>query len=96
MTIKDKEVIDNLFRKKNKLERNKSRIKNIPTIPTRILINVLEQKENSLIGNEFDFDDKESIDIISELLNALIMKDDVELDRVKEEIKNIKIMRRCK
>ena len=92
MTQKEKEKIDSLFGNKEKIERNLNRKKATNmTSPTQIIIRVGEKHENCYIGNDFVFQDTESTNLIFDLLNALLLKEEKELEEIKEEIGKIKV-----
>ena len=92
MTQKEKEKIDSLFGDKEKIERNLNRKKTTNmTSPTQIVIRVGEKHEDRYIGNDFVFQDTESMNLIFDLLNALLLKEEKELEEIKEEIGKIKI-----
>lgn len=90
MTKKEKEQIDTLFENKKKHERN-LKLENTNISPTKIIIRVMEKKENAYIGEDLNFDDRESIELILELVNALLLKEKKELEEVKRFIEKIKI-----
>ena len=93
MTQKEKEKIDTLFGDKEKIERNLNRKKATNmTSPTQIIIRVGEKHENCYIGNDFVFQDTESMDLIFDLLNALLLKEEKDLEKIKEKIEKIKIV----
>ena len=92
MTQKEKEKIDSLFGNKEKIERNLNRKKATNmTSPTQIIIRVGEKHEDRYIGNDFVFQDTESMNLIFDLLNALLLKEEKELEKIKEEIGKIKV-----
>ena len=80
MTQKEKEKIDTLFGDKEKM-----------TSQTQIIIRVGEKHEDRYIGNDFVFQDTESMNLIFDLLNALLLKEEKELEKIKEEIGKIKV-----
>ncbi|RRD39290.1 hypothetical protein EII29_07740 [Leptotrichia sp. OH3620_COT-345] len=92
MKQKEKDKIDILFNDKDKIERNLNRKKNTGiTSPTQIIIRVGEKHEDRYICDDFTFKDKKSINLIFDLLNALLLGEEKELQRIKEEIEKIKI-----
>ena len=91
MTQKEKEKIDSLFGDKEKIERNLNRKKATNMTSPTIIIRVGEKHEDRYIGNDFVFQDTESMNLIFDLLNALLLKEEKELEKIKEEIGKIKV-----
>ena len=90
MNTKDKEKLDEIFRLRKEKEK-KSRFKNSDMKPNYIQIYFGEKKENSYDVEELTFEDENDVFLILETVNAILLKDEKELNEIKEKIKKIKI-----
>ena len=90
MNTKDKEKLDEIFRLRKEKEK-KSRFKNSDMKPNHIQIYFGEKKENSYDVEELIFEDENDVFLILETVNAILLKDEKELNEIKEKIKKIKI-----
>lgn len=90
MNTKDKEKLDEIFRLRKEKEK-KSRFKNSNMKPNRIQIYFGEKEENSYDVEELIFEDENDVFLILETVNAILLKDEKELNEIKEKIKKIKI-----
>ena len=90
MNTKDKEKLDRIFRLRKEKEK-KSRFKNSNMKPNRIQMYFGEKEENSYDVEELIFEDENDVFLILETVNAILLKDEKELNEIKEKIKKIKI-----
>jgi len=90
MNTKDKEKLDEIFRLRKEKEK-KSRFKNSNMKPNRIQMYFGEKEENSYDVEELIFEDENDVFLILETVNAILLKDEKELNEIKEKIKKIKI-----
>lgn len=90
MNTKDKEKLDEIFRLRKEKEK-KSRFKNSNMKPNRIQMYFGEKEENSYDVEELTFEDENDVFLILETVNAILLKDEKELNEIKEKIKKIKI-----
>jgi len=91
MNTKDKEKLDEIFRLRKEKEK-KSRFKNSNMKPNRIQMYFGEKEENSYDVEELIFEDENDVFLILETVNAILLKDEKELNEIKEKIKKIKIV----
>ena len=91
MNTKDKEKLDEIFRLRKEKEK-KSRFKNSNMKPNHIQIYFGEKKENSYNVEELTFEDENDVFLILETVNAILLKDEKELNEIKEKIKKNKIL----
>ena len=90
MNTKDKEKLDEIFRLRKEKEK-KSRFKNSNMKPNRIQMYFGEKEENSYDVEELIFEDENDVFLILETVNAILLKDEKELNEIKEKIRKIKI-----
>ena len=90
MNIRDKEKLDEIFRLRKEKER-KLRFKDSNIKPNVIKIYLGEKQENSYSVEELLFDDENDVFLILETINAILLKDEKELNEIKEKIKKIKV-----
>lgn len=90
MNTQDKEKLDEIFRLRKEKEK-KSRFKNSDMKPNRIQIYFGEKKENSYDVEELTFENENDVFLILETVNAILLKDEKELNEIKEKIRKIKI-----
>ena len=90
MNTQDKEKLDEIFRLRKEKEK-KSRFKNSNMKPNRIQIYFGEKKENSYDVEELTFENENDVFLILETVNAILLKDEKELNEIKEKIRKIKI-----
>ena len=90
MNTKDKEKLDEIFRLRKEKEK-KSRFKNSNMKPNRIQMYFGEKEENSYDVEELTFEDENDVFLILETVNAILLKDEKELNEIKEKIRKIKI-----
>lgn len=90
MNTRDKEKLDEIFRLRKEKEK-KLRFKNSNIKPNVIQIYFGEKQENSYSVEELLFDDENDVFLILETINAILLKDEKELNEIKEKIKKIKI-----
>ena len=75
-----------------KEKEKKSRFKNSNMKPNRIQMYFGEKEENSYDVEELIFEDENDVFLILETVNAILLKDEKELNEIKEKIKKIKIV----
>ena len=90
MNIRDKEKVDEIFRLRKEKER-KLRFKDSNIKPNVIQIYLGEKQENSYSVEELLFDNENDVFLILETINAILLKDEKELNEIKEKIKKIKV-----
>ena len=90
MNTQDEEKLDEIFRLRKEKEK-KSRFKNSNMKPNRIQIYFGEKKENSYDVEELIFENENDVFLILETINAILLKDEKELNEIKEKIRKIKI-----
>lgn len=90
MNIRDKEKLDEIFRLRKEKER-KLRFKDSNIKPNVIQIYLGEKQENSYSVEELLFDNENDVFLILETINAILLKDEKELNEIKEKIKKIKV-----
>ena len=90
MNTQDEEKLDEIFRLRKEKEK-KSRFKNSNMKPNRIQIYFGEKKENSYDVEELTFENENDVFLILETINAILLKDEKELNEIKEKIRKIKI-----
>jgi len=90
MNTQDKEKLDEIFRLRKEKEK-KSRFKNSDMKPNNIQIYFGEKKENSYDVEELTFENENDVFLILETVNAILLKDEKELNEIKEKIRKIKI-----
>jgi hypothetical protein len=90
MNTQDKEKLDEIFRLRKEKEK-KSRFKNSNMKPNRIQMYFGEKEENSYDVEELIFEDENDVFLILETVNAILLKDEKELNEIKEKIRKIKI-----
>ena len=90
MNTQDKEKLDEIFRLRKEKER-KLRFKDSNIKPNVIQIYLGEKQENSYSVEELLFDNENDVFLILETINAILLKDEKELNEIKEKIKKIKV-----
>ena len=90
MNTQDKEKLDEIFRLRKEKER-KLKFKDSNIKPNAIQIYFGEKKENSYSVEELFFDNENDVFLILETINAILLKDEKELNEIKEKIKKIKV-----
>lgn len=90
MNTQEKEKLDEIFRLRKEKEK-KSRFKNSDMKPNHIQIYFGEKKENGYSVEELIFENENDVFLILETVNAILLKDEKELNEIKEKIRKIKI-----